>query len=122
MNQQCPQYGKLLCNGCTVEVPLMGDCARQKLVEPGKTIRVVPGKIVLTVFVIVTGIGFGAGVYFGMPWLGAMFGGAIIAGIVSAWLVSLKENLEPICETITETVEVGRQKSCIACRQAVGNL
>jgi hypothetical protein len=108
MNQQCPQYGKLLCNGCTVEVPRMGERAQQELAEPGKTIRMVPSKVVLTVFIIITGIAFGAGVYLGMPWQGALFWGAIVAGIISAWLASFTDYIQQIYKNVTETVEVGR--------------
>lgn len=122
MNQQCGYYGKLLCNACTVEVPQMGDRSRQVLVEDGKNVNVVPPAAVAWAFFIVLAVAFGAGLYFGLPWWGGLVGGVILGAIVSAWLANMTEYKQPVYQTVTENVEIGRSKCCIACRQAVEHL
>ncbi len=122
MNQQCEQYGKMLCNACIVEVPVMGDRSRQELVEDGKHVQTVPDAMIGWAFFIVMGIGFGTGLYFGLPWWGGLVGGLILGGILAGWLSSLTEYKQPVYRTVTENVEVGQSKCCIACRQAVQHL
>lgn len=122
MNQTCEQYGKMLCNACIVEVPVMGDRSRQELVEDGKNVQTVPGNVIGWAFFIVLGVAFGAGLYFGLPWWGGLVGGLILGGILAGWLSSLTEYKQPVYRTVTENVEVGRSKCCIACRQAVQHL
>jgi hypothetical protein len=122
MNQQCANYGKLLCNACVVEVPQMGERPRQELVEDAKTINVVPGPGVAWSFFIILALGFAGGLYFGLPWWGGLLGGAILGAIVAGWLGNLTEHKEPVYRTVTDTVEVGRSKCCIQCKQAVEHL
>jgi hypothetical protein len=112
----------MLCNACIVEVPVMGDRSRQELVEEGKNVQTVPGNVITWAFFIVLGVGFAAGLYFGLPWWGGLVGGAILGGILAGWLSSLTEYKQPVYRTVTENVEVGRSKCCIACRQAVQHL
>ena len=119
MNQKCGQYGKMLCSACVVEMPRMGDRSRQELVEAGRQIQVVPGKVVAWIFFITLGVISGAGVYFGLPWIGALIGGGIIGTIVAVWLKKMTQHRAPVYRTISESVEIGRSKCCIACRQAV---
>src|SRR4051794_31694226 len=49
MNQQCDQYGKLLCNACVVGAPVLSERSRQVLVEdskPGFHRRTIPDKAI----------------------------------------------------------------------------
>ena len=41
-------------------------------------------------FTVTTVIGFGAGIYFGLPWLGALIGGIVVAGIIATWLAKIE--------------------------------
>jgi hypothetical protein len=122
MNQQCELYGKLLCNACIVEVPQMGDRSRQELVEAGKRVKVVPAKVLPLVFFIILVVSFGAGLNFGLPWWGGIVGGVIFATMVAGLLSNLTEYEQPVYRTVTENVEVGRSKCCIACKQAVEHI
>ena len=122
MNQQCGNYGKLLCNACLVEVPQMGERSRQVIAEEGRTVNVVPAKVAVWVFFIVFAIAFAIGLYFRLPWWGGLIAGAVLGGIVAGWLANMTDYIQPVYKTVTETVEVGRSKCCIACRQAVEHL
>ncbi len=122
MNQQCEQYGKLLCNACIVEIPQMGERSREDLVQPGQNVKVVPANVLSWVFFITLGLSFAAGLYFGLPWWGGIVGGIIFSGIVAGWLSTLTEYKQPVYRTVTENVEVGRSKCCIACKQAVEHI
>jgi hypothetical protein len=125
MNQQCGQYGKLLCNACVVEAPVMGDRPKQILVEEGKPAYTKPsfsGRMLIFAFVsggmLVSFIGIGLG----LPWRGATVGSLVLAGILVGWLSGIKDRVygvHAVYKTVTENVEVGRRKSCIACKQAV---
>ncbi len=122
MNQQCAYYGKLLCNACIVEVPVMGDRDRQELVEEGKHVRSLPVGCAWVAFGVVLVAVFAVGMYFALPWWGRIVGGLVLGGIVAGWLAGQTEYKQPVYRTVTENVEVGRRKCCIACRQAVERL
>jgi len=128
MNQQCDQYGKLLCNACVVEVPVMGDRSRPVLVEaekPGYHKQSVSGAAIYWSSAIASGVIFAVGMYFGLPWWGAALGGLVLAVILAGWLGSLQDwiaAVPAVYTTVTENVEIGRRKSCIACRQAVEHI
>lgn len=122
MNQQCEQYGKMLCNACIVEVPVMGDRSHQELVEEGKHVQTVPANVIGWLFFIALVAGFAAGLYFGLPWWAGLAGGFVLGVALAAWLSSMTEYVQPVYRTVTENVEVGRGKCCIACRQAVQHL
>lgn len=111
MNQQCKYYGKLLCNACVVEIPQMGEQTKS---IPKKTFS---GAKLVGVFGVVVVISFGILLILGQPLWGAGVGSLVIAAIVSGWLSNFT-----IQEKVTETVEIGRRKSCIACKQAVEHL
>lgn len=100
----------------------MGDRARQQLVEEGKNVNVVRPAAVAWAFFIVFGLAFGAGLYFGLSWWDGLGGWLILGGNIAAWLGNLTEYKQPVYKTVTETVEVGRSKCGIACRQAVEHL
>ena len=122
MNQRCEQYGKMLCNACIVEVPVMGDRSSPELVEDFKTVQTVPDNVIASAFFIILSVGIGAGFYFGLPWWGGLVGGAILGGGVAGCLSNQTEYKQPVYRTVVENVEVGRSKCCIACRQAVQHL
>jgi hypothetical protein len=121
MNQQCDQYGKLLCNACVVEVPVMGDRTREVLVEAGKPWfqrKSVQLALILLASLVVYGVCAGSGGE-GRIW------GLILAGSIPVLYITLSNFLHevpPVYETVTENVEVGRRKSCIACNQAVEHI
>jgi hypothetical protein len=122
MNQQCDYYGKLLCNACIVEVPVMGDNPRQQLVEEGKNVQIVPGGCVWVAFMIVALAVVAAGINFGLPWWVAIVGGLVLGGFFAIWLSCRTEYKQPVYRTVVVSVEVSRSKCCIACRQAVEHL
>jgi hypothetical protein len=122
MNQQCGYYGKLLCNACVVEVPRLQEQTRKVVVAPARTAALVPGQFLfgLCFATLVIGATVGHGV--GLPPAGAWCGGLLVAAIMGVWLASMESRFSPEYQTVVETVEVGRVKSCIACRQAVEHL
>jgi hypothetical protein len=123
VNKKCNQYGKLLCNACIVEIPQMGDRSRQELVEEARKVNVVPEKVIPCVFLIIFVISGGAGLYLSFPWWAGLVAGGILGAIVAVGLSSLKAyKLLPVFRTVTENVEVGRQKCCLACKQAVEHI
>lgn len=128
MNQQCEQYEKMLCNACVVEVPVMGDQSRQELVEgekDGYPMQSISGKILTLVFYIMVVLLFVSNLYFFLPWWIAVVGGLILSCVLIGWLSSVQEwvpSVPAVYRTITENVEVGRSKCCIACRQTVQHL
>lgn len=122
MNQQCNYYGKLLCNACVIEVPQFDKRSRQEQVEAGRKVAIVPRKLVAWAFGVVGVLGCIAGHYCGFPWWGCLLAGLVFGGVVAAFLATRTRFKQPVYKTVTETVEVGRMKSCIACRQAVEHL
>ena len=95
MNQQCEQYGKMLCNACIVEVPVMGDRSHQELVEEGKHVQTVPANVIGWLFFIALVAGFAAGLYFGLPWWAGLAGGFVLGVALAAWLSSMTEYVQP---------------------------
>jgi len=122
MNQTCEQYGKMLCNACIVELPIMGDRSREVLVEDGKNVHTVRSIEIWTAFLFTVVAAFVLGQLCGLPWFGGLIGGVIVGGIIASWLSSLTKYKQPVYQTVTENVTVGRSKCCIACRQAVQHL
>jgi hypothetical protein len=121
MDQTCVYYGKLLCNTCIVEEPVLGDQTRQELVKEGKEIQVVPTTLVVLAFCLIFGAGLWAGAQVGFVY-GGFFVGMFFAVYVCDWLYNWTYYEQPSYRTVTENIEVGRRKCCIACRHAVQNL
>lgn len=122
VNQRCRYHGKLVCAGCVAEIPVMVDEPKEVLVQNAKDVNDVSDQEAWGACVLV----MVAAVYFrswvGLSWWGALFGGGVIGLIVAGWLRSLKHHVEPVYQTVIESVEVGRRKSCIRCQQAVEHL
>ena len=100
----------------------MGARSKQELVEDGKHVPSVPRVAANWSFAVVFAAGFGSGLYFGFPWQGSLFAGAIVGVMVWGWLINVTQFTQPVYRTVTETVEIGRSKSCISCRQAVEHM
>jgi hypothetical protein len=122
MNQQCEQYGKMLCNACIVEVPVMGDRTRQELAQGGEDVKYVPMAVVRWSFIVLFGIASAVGLAMGLTIWGALAFGVIVGVVVAGFLFNQTVYKQPVYRTVRESVEVGRSKCCIACRQAVQNL
>lgn len=133
MNQKCGYYGKLLCNACVVEVPTYGEESWPELV-PGETkASGIPLVAVACVFVAITLLGFGSGLYFDwkdralnetwiMAWCLAIIAGVVGAGVSAFLIKEFPREVDPVYRNVPLTVEVGRSKCCIACREAVEHL
>jgi hypothetical protein len=81
--------------------------------------------VVLWTFAIASVLIFAVSLYLGMPWWGAIISGVGLSGLLAGWLGDLNEWIPPVpavYKTVTENVEVGRRKSCIACKQAVEHI
>lgn len=127
MNQQCEHYGKLLCGVCVVELPVMEDRPRKDIVKAAEVVRTVPKRIIKWTFIFVFGIAVVAGTWIAIITriafgIGCLLAGFFLAGFAAQWLYSRKERTEPVFRTVIEKVEIGRRKSCIACRQPVEHL
>lgn len=138
MNQQCGQYGKLLCGACVVEEPVTEDRPRQELVKARELVKAseivgtIPKRVIKWTFIFIFGIAVIAGIWIWIItriWFGIGCGlaGFFLAGFTAEWLDSRKERTksvfaEPEFRTVIEKVEVGRRKCCIACRQPVEHL
>ncbi len=127
MNQQCDQYGKMLCNTCIVEVPVMDDRSRDEMLtvgvpeydEPRFSLK----QRLLTS--LACSVGASACVFFsgGERWSIAVWGGCGAA--ICAWVIAAKVHvpaIPPTYRTVQEKMVVGKNKSCIACRQPVQHL
>ena len=71
------------------------------------------------VLIIIVGVVFGAGWYYGFPWWSGLVVGLVLAFIVAGSLSSLNKNVPPVYRTVIDKVEVSRTKCCNACRKAV---
>ena len=111
MNQQCKYYGKLLCSVCVVEVPRMGEQTRAIRVRAFDGLATCGTS--LLVFILV----FTLALACGLPSWGAGIGGVVLTSILAGWMSRFT-----IDQSVKETVEVGRSKCCIACKQAVEHL
>jgi hypothetical protein len=117
LNQQCNQYGKLLCNICVIVVPHMGEQTNPLPIDPGGEVGIVSEDVQGLAFLAITGIGFAIFCwYFDFSWWVSLLIGLILGGSLVGWLSSLKRFKEPVYQNITETVEVGRSKCCIVCK------
>jgi hypothetical protein len=136
VNQQCEQYGKLLCSICVVDMPQMGDRTRSELVKTGVTGIFKPAftnaDLVLAFGSVVVALSLLAAVFgaaAGPDGPTTVFTGAVISIILGAALAAYMSSqkvrapdVPAVYRTVTESVEVGRSKCCIACRQAAQRL
>lgn len=136
VNQQCSYYGKLLCSGCIVDAPRIGEVSRNVLVASARRTRawysfddpLYPSWAFVFCFVasIIVGPGSAMGfVPLGLAWV---FPVALGGAVVFAWFWYAAEHglgvkYEPEqYEVVHEATELGRTRSCIACKQVVQNL
>jgi hypothetical protein len=128
MNQQCGQYGKMLCNACIVEVPVMGEGATGNELVTAE----VPGYDKPRFSIKVRAL-MGLA-YFVATFAFTLFSGGerravctwvLCTAPIVFWMLAAKVQVPAIPKVyraVWGTVEVGKTKSCIACRQPVQHL
>jgi hypothetical protein len=117
----------MLCSACIIELPQMGDRIRQEMVKAGEMVKTVSKRIIRWMFTSTIGVALVAGIWIAFV-AGVAYGlivllvGICFAFAVALWLYNRKEYSVPLYRSVTESVEVGRSKCCIACRKPVEHL
>lgn len=123
VHQTCECHDKLLCGGCVVDVPNMGQRTRKELVSSGRNGFYFDLEECWLFFVIGGGVVVWlANDYTKLTFLQCLGLGVITALTAIAFVFWLSFGSESTYRDVTEWGELGRSKCRIACRQAAQTL
>lgn len=147
VDQQCKYYGKLLCKGCTIDVPEVATVAKRRLVKhesvtPGNKRQILSHELYVRRFCTLTGMVAAIMVILGMGFwsegrllcLGVFIAPlvfipvAVVTDLCCTFyyrgkIIPIEEVRVPaVYEDYTEEEEIARHRCCIACRHPVEHL